>query len=508
MSCLSGRSIGSASPVQLNRSRLEFPVCLLVLIAFVSVVVQASLVVAAEPAAEPQAKAAAMVEEYVKSSKAAVGVSAIDLRRGETLIALKDQELYQPASNQKLLTSAVALARLGADFKFTTAVYLLGKDLTVRGDGDPSLGDPLLAAEQKKTIYDALDAWAAAVKDKAAAAFQGDLLLCGGAGAGKYRNGDWPQDQYRRWYVAPVAPLNFNDNCLDVSLRIDKGVIAAQVEPQTRYIKVVNGIKLGQKNLWSVQINKDNSVVTLVGTAVKATAEPLSVAVDNPPLLLGRVLADRLERAGVPVKGAIRVVEADALDWSKAASIARTETPLAVVMARANKRSLNMMAEGMLLRAGDGTWEGSAKLATETLTRDYGLPAEAFVLRDGSGLSRRDRVSPAAMSLLLAKLLQRKDAAVFLASLPISGTDGTMADRLDEPAYRGRVLGKTGYIAGVSSLSGYVLDKGGKCVIAYSILANHVAEGFKAKQLQEKLCQMLVTWLDGADEPKTTAGSK
>jgi len=164
-----------------------------------------------------------------------------------------------------------------------------------------------------------------------------------------------------------------------------------------------------------------------------------------------------------------------------------------VVLSRANKRSLNMAAECVFLRAGDGTWSGSAALMTKTLVEGCGLKEDDLVVRDGGGLSRNNRIAPAALVKLLAAAARRQDADVFLASLPASGIDGTMEKRLDRPPYRGRILGKTGYIAGVSSLSGYVLDGSGRPAIAFSILANKVpgGKGWKAKQLQDQICRWL-----------------
>lgn len=442
--------------------------------------------------ADLQAKAAGLVDAFEKQYKAAVGASVVDLRTGKTLVAVHDSDLLMPASNQKLLTSAAALARLGGDFQFTTAAYLSGRDLLVLGEGDPTLGDPLLAADANKTIYAEMDAWAAAIKAKLPA-IEGDLLVCSAREAASFRHPDWPRAQYDRWYVAPVAELNFNDNCFDVSFQLQGGAIVPVIEPQSRFIQVVNRLTRG-KHLWSLRMTGDDSVLTLTGSVAQATSDPLSVAVNNPPMLMGRVLADRLARAGVSLAGQVKLAKppADAPDASLA--VCKTRTPLATVLKRANKRSLNMMAECVFLRAGDNTWEGSAKIVSEAMVKSYGLSGETFTISDGSGLSRKNAVTPCAVTKLLAAVLKRPDAAALVDSLPICGTDGTMEKRLTEPACRKRVLGKTGYIAGVSALSGYVLDASGKPAMAFSFLCNKVTggDGWQAKALQDDLCRLLV----------------
>jgi D-alanyl-D-alanine carboxypeptidase len=100
------------------------------------------------------------------------------------------------------------------------------------------------------------------------------------------------------------------------------------------------------------------------------------------------------------------------------------------------------------------------------------------------------------MTGLLAGLAARADRDVAFSSLSVSGVDGTLDDRLTEAPYRGRVLGKTGYIAGVSCLSGYVLDRAGRPAVAFAVLVNRCRGSAHAKRLQDSVCRALVDWLD------------
>ena len=441
-----------------------------------------------------QDSVAAAVDSSEKELSAVIGVAATNLRSGGTLADHRSGEPFIPASNQKLLTSAFALARLGAAFEFTTTLYHAGGNLVIVGDGDPTLGDARVAAEAGRTIYDDLDAWASAVKARLGGSFGGDIVVCDPQGPERYRHPDWPAGQSDQWYAAAVATLNFNNNCLDVTLGLDGDRVIPSITPQSRLITTVNKVAKGRRQSWSARLGKGDSEMTLRGTIVRATTEPANVAVNDPPLLLGRVLAERLARAGVSFGGRIRRAEPVAVDLAQAQILGRKTTPLGVALTRANKRSLNMAAECIFLRAGDGTWAGSAERMTQTMVETFGLSGGELTVRDGGGLSRNNRITPAAMVKLLAAMNRRPDAAVFLSSLPVSGLDGTMEKRLDKPPYRGRVLGKTGYIAGVSALSGYVLDESGKPAVAFSILANKVPEGkgWKVKQLQDRICQWLV----------------
>jgi D-alanyl-D-alanine carboxypeptidase/D-alanyl-D-alanine-endopeptidase (penicillin-binding protein 4) len=415
----------------------------------------------------------------------------VDLKTRRHVAALRAAELFIPASNQKLLTSAFALERLGADFRFATGVFLLGEDVVVAGDGDPTLGDPRLAAAAERSIYAELDRWSAAVRKRAGTKVR-DVLLCEPPGRPP-RHPDWPAAQRRRWYVAPVGTLNFHDNCFDVTFAHAGGALAPIVRPHSRLLRVVSRLKMGREHLWSLRLSARDAVLTLTGTVARATDDPMSVAVDHPALLLGRVLAERLARAGVAVTGKVRCIAPGDVRLARARPICRTTTPLFTVMHRANKRSLNMAAEALFLRAGDGTWAGSAQMLARTLTRTCRLPRGGLRSADGGGLSRRNGVSPAAMTTLLSAIARRRDAMVLLMSLPLGGVDGTLADRFNDAPCRGRIAAKSGYLYGVSCLSGYVLNEKGTVRFAFSVLVNGFTGGpAPAKRLQEEICRMVI----------------
>lgn len=435
-------------------------------------------------------RAAALAKEILKGRKTQFGISAIDLADGRKLLAIGDRQMLAPASNQKLVTSAVALATLGGQYKFATRVYLCGKDIAVVGDCDPTLGDPYIASQDNRDIYADLDKWASAIKEKVGDKIDGDLVMYAPAAPGGYRHKDWPRGQADNWYAAPVTTLNFHDNCLDVTFQKVDGKLTPVVSPYTRFIDVVNNLKLGSSHRWSLKTTLNDSVATFTGTMSQPGDDPVSVAIDNPPLFLGRVLAERLLKAGLQIGGDLLLVDARGFDPAKAQEICRTETPLAAVMARANKRSLNMAAEGMFLRA-CGDWDNGPKLAQDVLAKSYEL-SEGVKIADGCGLSKYNRICPDAMTRLLAAVTKRPDAQVLLDSLPVSGVDGTMERRLTEAAYKGRVLGKTGWIAGASALSGYVLGPDKKPAIAFSIMVNGVPGPADAKRLEDSICKLLV----------------
>lgn len=454
----------------------------------------AAVLLAALPAAgAPPWPGQAELDKYLAKYRGTrVGLCAVEVTTGSVLVSYNAETPMLPASTQKLLTSAVALTVLGRDFRFTTTLARVGEDLVVVGDGDPALGDPVLAAGRGGTIYDELDAWAAAARAAGITEVR-DLVLDDSIfSAGRYP--DWPRDQADRWYCAPVGGLNFNDNCIDVQLTVTPAGVQPAITPASRFIAVGGAVRAGRRDLWSSRLSRDASTITLAGEVSRSMTEPYSTSIDEPTLLLGRVLADRLAKAGVNVRGQVvrrQVSGADGALPAGAAVVAQHATPLSVVLGRMNQQSLNMMAECALLRSAaryvrPATFDAAATVGNQVLQRIWELPAEQVTVADGSGMSRSNRVSAFALAGLLHKAATRDagDAQVLLASLAAPGEDGTFEDRFTDLA--GSVVGKTGSLAGVKTLAGYILDPQGRPVIAFAILCNNVQGGnAAAKDMQD-----------------------
>jgi len=462
-----------------------------------------------EPSSRPasiSARIAALVGRFRAETGSAVGVHVIDLTDGSVLCDIQSARPLSPASNQKILTAAVALKRLGPDFHFRTTITLAGRDLVVRGDGDPTTGDARLASARNETIYAAMDRWAAALKRAGVRRIKGNLLIDASIFQGPFVHPDWPTRQLQRWYAAPVAGVNFNDNCMDIRFVVAHGRARAVIQPLSRYILVDNRVKVGRRHLWHCRFDQAGTSVTLTGTVRRTTPDALPVAVPDPPALFGCVLADRLARAGIGLAG--RIVVGATRPVGPVRLIAEERTPLADALRRAEKDSLNMMAECILLRsaAGEGraaSWQRAARLARTVLIEDYGLDGGQFSVSDGSGLSRKNRASPAVLTRLLRALVKEP---TFVRSLAVAGTDGSMRRRLRGPC-RGRVLAKTGSLAGISALSGYVLDRAGRPALTFSVLTNGrtYGGGLSAKVMEDRICRLLVRAVDARGPARPAA---
>jgi D-alanyl-D-alanine carboxypeptidase/D-alanyl-D-alanine-endopeptidase (penicillin-binding protein 4) len=234
---------------------------------------------------------------------------------------------------------------------------------------------------------------------------------------------------------------------------------------------------------------------------------PISVTVHDPPMLAGTVLAETLSRAGIEIDGAtqrdrtIRQQMTDAVtnppndSAQKWTPVAIHETPIGTVLARANKDSMNLYADAICKRIGatatatTGSWEnGNAAIAA--FLQGIGIKSDEFTLDDGCGLSKENYISPNAIARVLAHAFAGPNREAFLNSLSVAGSDGTLDKRFRDSDLRGRVFGKSGYVSGVSSLSGYVKAKDGNWY-AFAILLNGVSDIAACKQIQERIVKAI-----------------
>jgi D-alanyl-D-alanine carboxypeptidase/D-alanyl-D-alanine-endopeptidase (penicillin-binding protein 4) len=160
------------------------------------------------------------------------------------------------------------------------------------------------------------------------------------------------------------------------------------------------------------------------------------------------------------------------------------------VLARANKDSVNVYAESLCKRIGaaatnePGSWKNGIAANGAFLTKIGVSPAE-FKFDDGCGLSKENTISANALCQVLAHNWHSKDVKdAFFTSLSIAGKDGTLEMRFQGTDLRGRVFGKSGFVNGVRTLSGYLKAKDDNWY-AFSILMNSLADTVTGKNLQE-----------------------
>jgi len=446
-------------------------------------------------------------------AKARVGVEIVKL--GATVDQCKS--IYQlnpsatliPASNLKLVTTAAALDRFGADFKFKTLLVRIDSDLALVGDGDPTLGDAEMLRKVGWGVTTLFVKWAEELKRRGVTSV-GDVIVDDSIFDQTFAHSNWPVDQLQKRYVAQVGGVNLNANCLDFIINPTAGgkIVSYVLDPPTRYVTVRNTCVSGNQNkIYLTRANESNDII-LKGEAVgTSAAAPVSVSIHDPPLFACTVLRETLESNGIQVNGIVRRdrtvrTQMRAGPLKKFAVLAVHETPLATVLARANKDSMNLYAESLCKRLGatasdaPGSWQNGTSAMGDFL-RKTGVAGVEFRLDDGCGLSKQNGISPAAIGKVLSYVYTSPNAQAFISSLAVAGFDGTLDDRFRGSDLRGRVFAKSGYVSGVSGLSGYVQTRTGSWY-AFSILMNGIPDGTNsvAKQIQEKIVTALDKWAE------------
>ncbi len=440
---------------------------------------------------------------------ATVGVSIRDAAAGTSLLSINADRMLIPASNGKLLTTGAALHVLGPDFRFATRLLRDGDRLVVAGDGDPGFGDPELLALRPSGDGDGLDVesfldlWVRPVVASGAERIS-EVVVDDRVFDRQLLYPSWPADQLNRPYCAEVAGLSFHGNVLHLFPRPADGPRPNLdlVVPQAPWVEVVNlaTTRAGESDSNDVWIARprDANVFSVYGNVKFAYRTPAAVTVHDMPLFFGRLLAERLTRAGIDV-GPVSIASAGSPPAAGEAAAPPVTTPIATALVRCNRDSQNLYAECLLKRIAHevtgepGSWASGAAIIRHVFLDRVGDSnlAATLVIADGSGLSRENRTSAAALTAWLDTLDDDpRLGAVFMQSLARAGRSGTLDGRFADIDLHGTtVQAKSGYIQHVSCLSGYVTAPGGERRI-FSILVNGLTEPGavgRAKKMQERI---------------------
>jgi len=473
----------------------------------------------------------ALAEEIAKivseprCAKMRLGLRVETLSSQPTVIYERNShDLFKPASNQKLVTTAAALRLLPPDFGYRTILAIRGQDLVVIGDGDPSLGDPRVA----KLTDDPIDAvfldWAEKLKRSGITRISGDLIFDDFIFDQVFVHPSWRgKFNLQAGYTAPVGGLNFNNNCIGV---VVKPASTLNQLAQVSLVPPCLGVKLDNKTVTArkgepavKRTDNGGMSITVSGSVSRANnaANPLNVAVSDPGAFFAGALRAALADEGIQIAGQTRRQRITAPGFKLPPDVkivAAHESKLADILWRINKSSVNMSAEALLktlgARPGPGLpiQQGSLKTAREAVVgflHTLSLPSDLYFIDDGSGLSHENRLSPVVLTTILQYMDRHPQREVWWANLATPGEkDSTLIHRMKD--LNDSVRAKTGHIAGVSALSGYVLGPGNRRY-AFSILCNdtYKAKGgpSSADRLEESICRLLANW-----EPTTSTKAK
>jgi serine-type D-Ala-D-Ala carboxypeptidase/endopeptidase (penicillin-binding protein 4) len=383
------------------------------------------------------------------------GMLVKPLASDQILYSRDAQKYFTPASNAKLLTTAAALHQLGANFRIRTSVYQDSDGvLRVVGRGDPSLKNAQLIELAQQLRKLGISQIQQLIADDSY--FQGEII-----------NPSWQWEDIQAYYGAPVNSLILNENAAVLSLlpqTIGNPLRLRWSEPTEAYRWQIenNSVTTQADTPRSVEVIRDlkGPILRIQGQlAVNSQPDITAIAVFDPIEHFLRHFRQSLAREGISVTRMF-----SATGGKNAQEIAAIESPpLSQLLVETNVNSNNLYAEALLKtlaikqppEKNQTTADVGLKVLQATLTQ-IGIDSTSYVLVDGSGLSRKNLISPEALVQVLQVMAKSPQAEIFRASLPVAGVSGTLKNRFLNTAAVGIVQAKTGSMNGVVSLSGYV----------------------------------------------------
>jgi D-alanyl-D-alanine carboxypeptidase/D-alanyl-D-alanine-endopeptidase (penicillin-binding protein 4) len=490
------------------------------------------------------ARIAAIVNQPSMAS-AYWGIDVLDLESGQVIYSFNSNHLFLPASNVKLLTTSAALALAGPDYRVRTTIETTGKldsegrllgDLAIVGRGDPNISGRVmpyqLKTERISPPTQVLEELADQLVQKGLKTVDGDLIGDDTFYSPQRYGEGWAYDDLQWIDGAPVSALSFNDNVVFIKIHAgdqpgDKALVT--MDPDNTYYELDNRIvtsAAGTQRKIGIHHDSGSSRIVMWGNLpLKDPGLTEALAVEDPADFTAQIFRGLLQKRGITVTGKTRtrhnelaqffdqpqpkspvisvlngspVMAADPVPISSQPVVLaeHISLPLLEDVRVTNKTSQNLHAELDLrligrLNGGSGSFEdGSAALRQFLL--QAGLKPDEFFLLDGSGLSRRDLITPAAMVQLLLYASRQPWGAAFQETLPVAGVDGSLAERFVNTPANGLVHAKTGTLGHVNALSGYGETVSGRRFVFSIFCNNHNLPSSKVVAAIDSIVVLLV----------------
>jgi len=408
---------------------------------------------------------------------ATVSVMVRDARSGSTLYQHNPRTRLIPASNLKLLTTAAAMDVLGPQYRFSTQLLSdgtrqgerLAGNLYLRGLGDPT------------TQFADYQALAVQLASQGVRQVQGDLVFDDTWFDAERLGLDWAQDDESTYYGAQISALTVSPNAdfdagtLLVTAKAPVALgqpVSVVVSPSTDYVQLSNRAVSGPGNSYGITRQHGTNLLQLTGALAPGKQSRQWVSVWEPTQLVANLFEQALAQQGIHVLG--RRVIGGTSPATATVLAEHQSAPLQGLITPLLKLSNNNMSEALLKAMGRKTANaGTAAAGVAAVTafmQRQGLDPATLNQVDGSGLSRRNLVSSQNLTDLLLATSKQPWFDAWYNALPIAGnadrmTGGSLRYRLRGTAAQNNLHAKTGSMAGVSSLSGYITDAEGRRLV-------------------------------------------
>ncbi len=455
---------------------------------------------------QPPVPLAQRIDDFIaqpRFARADWGIAVRSLDSGRTLYAHNAGRLFVPASNAKLFTAALVLDTLGPGTRIATTLYAtsiaidrhgaLRGDLILYGRGDPSLGLPDVSP-------DWADRLAAAVAERGIKRIRGELVADATYFSGPPIGDGWEAGDLQSWFAAPVSALNAQGNLIKIEVsREGRRCCTLGITPGAAGVNLVNltADTASDSDDEPLGLYRPLGTSTVYATGSlpgRVRRHDYFLSAPDPARMAGNLLRDALARQGIAVDGGVKVLhwpqsDPELMQRDTVAIASIDSPPVAQLVDHMLKHSDNLFAQALLLQAGVAaaqrgvcadravpprSSEAWALCALRALLARAGIAPDAATFSEGSGLSRKDLVTPDAVTQLLAWASRQPWAPDLRDALPVAGIDGTLQHRMRGDAATDNVQAKTGTLTHAYALSGFVTDAAGERLV-FSLLLNRYA---------------------------------
>ena len=435
-------------------------------------------------------------------SESSVGIYVHETGAAEPIVTHRAEQPLNPASVMKLVTTYAALELLGPAYTWSTDIHtdgamqqdVLAGNLIIKGGGDP------------KFTIESFWMLLRALRAKGVREIRGDLILDRGLFTTDHPDpGRFDSEPAQPYNTTPDALLtNFKAFTLTIAPDAETRTARITVDPPLPQVQLVNNLALVDgacghglaRVKTQIQDSGDLARLTLSGAYPRQCGEQVNYySLLGHREYVGALFTHLWRELGGVFNGRVRDGDTNA-NAVKVAS--QRSLTLSEIVRDINKVSNNVMARQLLLTLGAANGGAPATIdkanrALQQLFAAKNISMSELVIENGSGLSRIERISARDLGQMLVVAFRSPVMPEFIASMPLVGVDGTMMRRLANTGVAGQAHIKTGLIAGVRAMAGYMLDATGRRV-AVVMLINH-ANSHNGNAVQDALLR----WVYGRD---------
>jgi len=411
----------------------------------------------------------------------------------ETIIAFNSNKSLAPASGLKVFTTSTAFDLLGPDFIYKTKLYYSGKiksgvlkgNLIIKGSGDPTLGSPTMTGAIR--LDSLMERWMKILKKMGIENIQGRIV----ADVSFFNDipvpGMWYWIDLGNYYAAGTSALSVHDNYYRIYFQPSDtiGNIAKflRTEPKLFNIKFINNIKTAPKGTGDngYIYRAPNQKTAILRGTIPQEGKDFSIkgSLPDPPLFLANYLNNYLTNRGILIKHS-PIVLTKPTNLLNAVIIDSVESPpLKMIINRILNKSDNFYTEQLLktfakIKSGKATRKAGIELIKNYLATNN-IDTTGLKLYDGCGLSRSNTITTNMMVDLLVKNMGKPWFKYFFNSLPVVKSNfkkGNSGKFGAGTILQNNARIKNGYISGVRSHSGYLINKAGR-TICFSVITNN-----------------------------------